>query len=79
MNSKVRCMSASGSGGLPRTKEHSGTIPYSRIRFTSSSVSRVEACPPLFIRSSVSSEPDSAPMKIIFNPDFCILRHVASE
>src|ERR687886_2648929 len=68
MNSSVPRTSPSGSGGLPSTNENSGTIPYSRAFSAMASVLSVDAEPPLFMRLSVSSEPDSAPMNTMRRP-----------
>ncbi len=79
MNSMVPFTSPSGSGGLPMTNENSGTMPYSRAFAAMASVLSVEAEPPLFMRFSVSSEPDSAPMKTIRSPLSRISSQVRSE
>ena len=78
MKAMVALMSATGSGGLPSTNENSGTMPYSRMRLASSRVRLAVTLPPLFMRLSTSSEPDSAPLNTIFRPLAFILRQVAS-
>ena len=41
-------------------------------------VSSADAVPPLFIRCSMSVDPDSAPQNTIFNPLRFIASHVAA-
>src|SRR6186997_1715660 len=68
MNESVCERSASGSGGLPTTNENSGTMPCAFIRRASSIVRSADAVPPLFMRFSISVDPDSAPQNTIFRP-----------
>jgi len=68
----------SGSGGQPRTNDSSGMMPWRRRRAANSSVSAADALPPLFMRASASSVPDSAPENSIVNPARAIFVQVAS-
>ena len=79
MNANVVSTSCIGSGGQPSTNDSSGTMPWRRRRPTSASVSAADALPPLFICSSASSLPDSAPEKTIFRPERAIAAQVVSE
>jgi hypothetical protein len=50
-------------------------MPYDFMRRARSSVSSAAAVPPLFMRASVSVDPDSAPQNTILSP----LRFIASQ
>ena len=80
MNSSVLCDVGLGIGRVAHhERELRARCRSARIFSAMASVFSVEAVPPLFMRCSVSSEPDSAPMKTIRRPLSRISSQVRSE
>jgi len=66
MKASVLCTSPTGSGGLPSTKENSGTMPCASQRSAQARICRVGTG--FDIRASTASLPLSAPKNIICRP-----------